>query len=104
VYSVVCHKSFAGIYCLHIGGIIRISGLYSRLEVVISSPKRWLSICRISLDFLYLHFVIQGLEVNADKTKYMVISRDQNAGRSHIMKIDEKCFDKVEKLMYLGET
>ena len=24
-----------------------------------------------------------GLEVNADKTKYMVTSRDQNAGRSH---------------------
>jgi len=23
-----------------------------------------------------------GLEVNADKTKYMVMSRDQNAGRS----------------------
>jgi len=25
-----------------------------------------------------------GLEVNADKTKYMVMSRDQNAGRSTI--------------------
>jgi len=29
-----------------------------------------------------------GLEVNADKTKYMVMSRDQNAGQSHNMKID----------------
>ena len=29
-----------------------------------------------------------GLEVNADKTKYMVMSRDQNAGRSHNIKID----------------
>jgi len=28
------------------------------------------------------------LEVNADKTNYMVMSRDQNAGRSHSMKID----------------
>jgi hypothetical protein len=27
-----------------------------------------------------------GLEVNADKTKYTVMSRDQNAGRSHSMK------------------
>jgi len=26
-----------------------------------------------------------GLEVNADKTKYMVTFRDQNAGRSHSM-------------------
>jgi hypothetical protein len=24
-----------------------------------------------------------GLKVNADKTKYMLVSRDQNAGRSH---------------------
>jgi hypothetical protein len=24
-----------------------------------------------------------GLEVNTDKTKYMVMSRDQNAGRGH---------------------
>ena len=28
------------------------------------------------------------LEVNADKTKYMVMSRDQNAGQSHSMKSD----------------
>jgi hypothetical protein len=28
-----------------------------------------------------------GLEVNADKTKYMIMSRDQNAGRSHSVKI-----------------
>jgi len=26
-----------------------------------------------------------GIEVNADKTKYMIMSRDQNAGRSHSM-------------------
>jgi len=29
-----------------------------------------------------------GLEVNADKAKYMVTSRDQNAGRSHSIKTD----------------
>jgi hypothetical protein len=29
-----------------------------------------------------------GLEVNADKTKYVVISLDQNAGRSHGIKSD----------------
>jgi len=29
-----------------------------------------------------------GLEVNTDKTKYMTMSRDQNAGRSHSMKTD----------------
>ena len=29
-----------------------------------------------------------GLEVNADKTKYTVMSRDRNAGRSHNIKTD----------------
>ena len=29
-----------------------------------------------------------GLEVNADKTEYMVMSRDRNAGRGHSVKID----------------
>jgi len=43
-----------------------------------------------------------GLEVNADKTKYKVISRDQNAGRSHNMKTDNRPFERVEELKYLG--
>jgi hypothetical protein len=29
-----------------------------------------------------------GLEVNADKTNYMVMSRKRNAGRGHSVKID----------------
>ena len=44
------------------------------------------------------------LEVNADKTKYMVISRDQNAGRSHNIKIDNSSFEMVEEFKYLGTT
>ena len=38
-----------------------------------------------------------GLEVrvNADKTKYMIMSRDQNAGRSHSMKTDNSCIERV---------
>jgi len=28
-----------------------------------------------------------GIEVDADKTKYMVMSRDQNAGRSHSVRL-----------------
>ena len=45
-----------------------------------------------------------GLDVNADKTKYMVVSRDQNAGRSHSMKIDNSYFERVEEFKYLGTT
>jgi len=42
-----------------------------------------------------------GLEVNADKTKYMVMSRDQNAGRIYSVKIDNCNFESVEKFKYL---
>ena len=38
-----------------------------------------------------------GLEVNADKTKYIITSRDQNAGRSHIIKTDNRSFESVEQ-------
>ena len=41
------------------------------------------------------------LEVNADKTKYMVMSRDQNAGQSHSMRIDNSSFERVEEFKYL---
>jgi hypothetical protein len=43
-----------------------------------------------------------GLEVNADKTKYMVMSRDKNAGRNHSTKIDNSSFERVEEFKYLG--
>ena len=43
-----------------------------------------------------------GLEVNADKTKYMVMSRDQTAGRSHKIKIHNSSFERVEESKYLG--
>jgi len=36
-----------------------------------------------------------GLEVNADKTKYMVMSRYQNAGRSHNVKTDNSSLERV---------
>jgi len=37
-----------------------------------------------------------GLEANADKAKYMVISRGQNAGLSQNIKIDNNSFERVE--------
>jgi len=45
-----------------------------------------------------------GLEVNADKTKYMVMSRDQNARQSHSMKIDNSSFERMEEFKYFGTT
>jgi hypothetical protein len=45
-----------------------------------------------------------GLEVNAEKAKYMVMSLDQNAGQNHNIKIDNKSFEKGEQFKYLGTT
>jgi UDP-galactopyranose mutase len=44
------------------------------------------------------------LDVNADKTKYMIMSRDQIAGRNHNIKIDNSSFERVEEFKYLGTT
>ena len=44
------------------------------------------------------------MEVSADKTKYMVLSRDQNAGRIHSLRIDNSTFERVEEFKYLGTT
>jgi hypothetical protein len=41
-----------------------------------------------------------GLEVSADKTKYMVMSRDQIAGRIHSVRIDNSTFEMVEEFKY----
>jgi len=38
-----------------------------------------------------------GLEVNADTTKYMVMSQDKNAGRSHCINIDNRSFERMEE-------
>ena len=45
-----------------------------------------------------------GLEVNADKTKYMVMSWDRNARRGHSVKIDNSSIERVEEFKYLGTT
>ena len=45
-----------------------------------------------------------GLEINADKTKYMVMSQDQTVGWSHSIKTDNSSFERLEEFKYLGTT
>jgi hypothetical protein len=45
-----------------------------------------------------------GLEVNADKTKYMVKSRDQNAGRIYNIKNDNSSFETAHEFKYLNKS
>ncbi|KAJ4432001.1 hypothetical protein ANN_20615 [Periplaneta americana] len=45
-----------------------------------------------------------GLEVNPEKTKYMIMSRDQNIVRNGNIKMGDLSFEEVEKFKYLGAT
>jgi hypothetical protein len=45
-----------------------------------------------------------GLEVNAEKTKYMLLSRHQNAGQNRNIKIGDRSFENVAQFKYLGTT
>jgi len=45
-----------------------------------------------------------GVEVNCDRTKYIVMSRDQNAARSQNIKTDNMFFKMAKHFKYLGTT
>ena len=44
------------------------------------------------------------LEVNADKTKCLVMFREKNAGRSHIIMSVSSSLERVKEFKYLGTT
>jgi hypothetical protein len=44
------------------------------------------------------------LDVNVEKTKYMVVSRKQNAGQNREIKIGNTSFENVSQFKYLGTT
>jgi hypothetical protein len=45
-----------------------------------------------------------GLDVNSEKTKYMLVSRCQKAGQRQSIKIGNRSFEIVVKFKYLGTT
>jgi hypothetical protein len=45
-----------------------------------------------------------GLEVNTEKTKYMLAISSQNAGQNHDIKLGDRCFENVAHFRYLGTT
>jgi hypothetical protein len=45
-----------------------------------------------------------GLEVNTEKAKYMLLSRRQNVGQNHNIKIVSRCFENAAQFRYLGTT
>ena len=53
-------------------------------------------------DVLVVYSKKTGLEVNTDKTKCIIMSRDQNAGRNHNINNETSSFERVEIFKYLG--
>jgi hypothetical protein len=45
-----------------------------------------------------------GLEVNTEKTKYMLLSRQQNGGQNHDKKVGNRCFENMEQFRYQIKT
>jgi len=54
--------------------------------------------------FIKLNAAVNIPSTCYNKTKYMVMSRDQNAGRIHSVRIDNSTFERVEEFKYLGTT
>jgi hypothetical protein len=45
-----------------------------------------------------------GQEVNPEKTKYMIMSRDQTTGQNQNIKAINNFFEGVQRFIYLGTT
>jgi hypothetical protein len=45
-----------------------------------------------------------GLEINAEKMKYMIMSHHPNSGQNHNIRIVNESFEKMAKFKYLGMT
>jgi hypothetical protein len=45
-----------------------------------------------------------GLEINVERTKYMLVSRDQNTDQNRDIKIGNRSFENVSQFRYLGTT
>jgi hypothetical protein len=45
-----------------------------------------------------------GLEINIEKTKYMLLSRHQDVGQNRDIKRENRSFENVSQFKYLGTT
>jgi len=82
--------------CLKLNGTHQLLVYVYWAEAYILQINIWKALLVASKDF--------GQEVNADKTKYKVMSQDQNAEQSHNIKTGFNSFNRVEKFKYLSSS
>jgi hypothetical protein len=75
---------------------ISVSGLYGQCLLGENMCKYYAQ----STEALLLDSVEGGIEVNAEKLKYMFTSHEQNSGQNHNTNIATKSFGKVAKFHY----
>ncbi|KAJ4443923.1 hypothetical protein ANN_05711 [Periplaneta americana] len=93
-------------YCFNLKPRIRASGLHQLLvyeddvNMLGENPQT----IRENTEILLEPSKDIGLEVNPEKTKYMIMSRDENIVRNGNIKIGNLSFEEVENFKYLGAT
>jgi hypothetical protein len=81
------------------------------LALLLFGPKRdevtgeWRRLHNKELYALYFSpNIIRVIKSRAEKTKYMVMSRDQNAGQNGYIQIGNESFETAEQFKYFGTT
>jgi hypothetical protein len=85
---------------------LKLNGALHLLVYVVNVNILGGSVCTIKKNTEALEAASEenGPEVNADKAKYMVMSRDHSAVRGHNINIDDSSLERVEEFKYLGTT
>ena len=76
-------------------GEFRHTGTASSYADYVNVLGRWIRAIKKKSEALVVASKETGLEVSAEKAKYMAMSRDQNAGQSHNIKTDNSSFERL---------
>ena len=86
-----------------IEGGLKLNGTYQLLVYADNANMLWGSLHTIKKNMESVEIVSKEirLDVNSDNTKYMTMSRDQNAGLVRNIKIGSRSFERAEEFKYL---
>jgi hypothetical protein len=82
---------------------IKCSNIFSSAQPVLLNVP-YIDTIKKNMDILIDASKEVGLEINVEKTKYMLLSRHQNVGQNRDIKIANRSFGNVSQFKYLGTT